>query len=222
MQDQSVGPLGEFAQQFFDYLPSLAAGFIIVVLGIAVGWVVKRAVVRVLIWLRLDRLGGRVGWRAAFAKGDVRAALYNLIGAITMLLVILIFLDNALQILGLTVLSRMIERLVFYLPNLGLVAIIIGVGVLLANIVASRARDALELEEFAHARLIGTLLKGILLFIVGALALWQLDFARNIVLSGFLIAFGAMGLAFAMGVGLGTVRAVQKGLEALFQKRKSE
>lgn len=222
MQDESFGPLREFAQRFSDYLPSLAAGLFVLVLGIAVGWVVKRAVVRILIWLRLDRLGGRVGWRAAFSKGDVRAALYNLIGTIGMLLVILIFLDNALQILGLTVLSRMIEKLVFYLPNLGLVALIVAVGVLLANVVAGRVQDALELEEFVHARLVGTLFRGVLLFVVGALALWQLGFARNIVLSGFLIAFGAMGLAFAMGVGLGTVKAIQKGLEALFQKRKND
>ena len=222
MHDQPVGPLAEFADRFSSYLPSLAAGLVILALGIAVGWVVKRAVVRILIWLRLDRLGGRVGWRAAFAKGDVRAALYNLAGTIAMFLVVLVFLDNALQILGLTVLSRMIERLVFYLPNLGLVGLIVAVGVLLSNAVAGRVQDALELEEFARARLVGTLLKGVLLFVVGALAMWQLDFARNLVLAGFLVAFGAMGIAFALSVGLGTVKAIQKGWEALFEKRKQD
>ena len=220
MQDQSVEPLGEFAQRFSDYLPTLAYGLFIFILGIAVGWVVKRAVVRILIWLRLDRLGGRVGWRAAFGKGDVRAALYNLLGSIAMFLVVLVFLDDALKILGLTVLSRMIETLAFFLPNLGLVGLIVGVGVMLSNMVASRMQDTLELEEFAHARLVGTLLKGVLLFVVGALALWQLNLARDLVLAGFLIAFGAMGLAFAMAVGLGTRKAIQRGWESLFDRRK--
>jgi hypothetical protein len=127
---------------------------------VAVGWVVKRAVIRILIWLRLDRLGGRVGWRAAFGKGDVRAALYNLLGGIAMLLVLLIFLDNALQILGLTVLSRMVDQLVFYLPNLGVAGLIVGIGIFLANVVAERTEDILEGEEFDHTRLMGKILKG--------------------------------------------------------------
>lgn len=222
LQGRLAGPFPEFFQRLSDYLPTLAVGFLLLVLGVAVGWVVKRAVVRVLIWLRLDRLGGRVGWRAAFGKGDVRAALYNLLGWIAMLLIVLVFLDNALQILGLTVLSRMVDNLVFYLPNLGLVGLIVGLGILISNAVAHRAEDLFEEEDFAHARLIGKLLKGVLLSVVSAIALWQLGIARQIVLSAFLIAFGAIGVAFALAVGLGSAGALQRGWEALFKKRKEE
>lgn len=222
MEAQPVGPLAEFAARLSGYLPTLAAGLLVLALGVAIGWVVKRAVVRILIWLRLDRFGGRIGWRAALGKGDVRAALYNLLGAFAMLFVVLVFLDNALVILGLTTLSRMIDNLVFYLPNLGLVGLILGVGVLLSNVVADRVEDALEEEEFAHARLVGKICKGLLLSVVVALALWQLEFAREIVLSAFLIMFGALGVACAIAVGLGSAKALQRGWEALFQKRKKE
>ena len=219
---QFGGTFPGLVQRLVDYLPTLAVGLLLLVLGIALGWIIKRAVVRVLVWLRLDRLGGRVGWRAAFGKGDVRAALYNLFGWIAMLLVVLVFLDNALQILGLTVLSRLVDNLVFYLPNLGLVALIVGIGTLISNVVAHRVEDLLEEEEFSHARLIGKLLKGVLLSVVGAIALWQLDIARQIVLSAFLIAFGAIGVAFALAVGLGSARAIHRGWEALFDKRKEK
>lgn len=222
LQEQLAGPFAGLAQRVSDYLPTLAVGFLLLALGVAAGWVVKRAVVRILIWLRLDRLGGRVGWRAAFGKGDVRAALYNLLGWIAMILVVLVFLDNALQILGLTVLSRMVDNVVFYVPNLGVAGLIVGIGVFLANVVADRTEDILEEEAFGHARLLGKILKGVLLSIVGAIALWQLDIAREIVLSAFLIAFGAMGVAFAMGVGLGSAKAIQRGWEALFEKRKED
>ena len=56
--------------------------------------------------------------------------------------------------------------------------------------------------------------------IIIALGLWQLNFAREIVLAAFLIGFGAIGVAFAMAVGLGSARAVQGGWDALFKKRK--
>lgn len=162
MQVQDTGPVAKFAQQFSDYLPQLTAGLFIAALGLVVGWLVKRALIRLLVWFRLDRLAGRVGWRAAMGKGDVRAALYNLVGTVAMVVVALVFVDNALEILGLRVLSRLIGQLVFYVPNLVLVGLIVGVGLLIANLVSERAEDALEEEEFEHARLIAKLLKGVM------------------------------------------------------------
>jgi hypothetical protein len=151
----------------------------------------------------------------------VRAALYGGVGTVAMILVILVFLDNALQILGLVVLSRMIDNAVFYLPNLAVVALIGAIGILIANMLSGRLERALEEEEFEHARLVAKLFKGVLLAIVGALLLWQLGFAREIVLAAFLIAFGAVGVAFAVALGLGSAKAVQRGWESLFEKKKS-
>jgi hypothetical protein len=220
MQQQPSGPLAEIGQRFVDYLPTLAGGLFVLALGLAAGWITKRAVVRVLIWLRLDRLGGRLGWRAAFGKGDVRAALYNVVGSAAMAVVVLVFLDDALQIWGLTVLSRFLEGLLIYLPNLALVALISGAGLVLANAVANGVERSLEEEDLPRSRLVAKLCKAALLSVVGALALWQLNLAREIVLSGFLVILGAVGVAFAVAVGLGSTKAIERGWERLFNNRK--
>ncbi len=219
-QSMSQGPLAQFRDRLTDYLPTFAGGLVVLLLGVAVGWVAKRAVVRALIWLRLDRLGGRHAWRAAFSKGDVRSALYNVIGSIAMALIIMVFLINALQIWGLGALAQMIERILFYIPNLGVVAIIVGAGLLLANTLAAKIEDALEEEDVAKPRLLAKIFKGALLAVVGALAMWQLGFARQIVLAAFLIGFGAIGIAFAVGVGLGSAKAIQKLWEGMIDKTK--
>jgi len=222
MQERQLGPLEELAEQFTDYLPTLAAGLFVLLLGLVVGWIAKRVVIRLLTLLRLDRLGGRAGWRSALRKGDVRAGLYNLVGSIVMFLVILLFLDNALQILGLLVLSKMIGSVSFYLPNLAIVVLIVAIGVALSNVVADWVEDLLEEEGFARARLAGRLVRAAFVTLAGAVALWQLNLARQIVLAGFLITFGATGIAFAIAVGLGSVKAIQRSLEGLFQKHKSD
>jgi len=218
MQTPDSSPFTELAQRLVDYLPTLAAGLLVLALGVAVGWLAKRATVRVLIWLRLDRLGGNASWRAAFGKGDVRAALYELAGNVVFVLLVLVFLDNSLEIWGLGVLSRMIEGLIVYVPNLALVALIFGGGVFLASTLAEGIEDALEEEGAPRARLVAKGFKAAALGLVGALALWQLDFAREIVLAAFLIGFGALGIAFALAVGLGSARAIQRGWDALFDK----
>jgi len=220
MQPQTPQPLTELMHRFADYLPTFAAGLVVLFLGFTAGWVVKRTVVRLFVWLRLDRLAGRVGGRAAFGKGDVRAALYNLLGNVAMVVVVLFFVDDALKRWGLTVVARVIDAFVFYLPNLALVAFIVAVGVVIANGVSHRVAVGLEEEGFAQARLMAKTFKGALLTLVAVLALWQLEFARQIVLAAFLIAFGSLGVAFAVAVGLGSARALDRGWDALFEKRK--
>lgn len=220
MQVETSHPVTVFAERVSAYLPSLAAGLLVVALGFAAGWVAKRLFIRVLIWMRLDRLGGRIAWRAAFGKGDVRAALYNLLGNVALGVVALIFIDNALRIWGLVVLSDLIHTAVVYLPNVVLTGAIIGIGFLLASFVASRVEDFLEDEGAPRPRLVARMLKAGLVAIVSALALWQLGLAREIVFWAFVITFGAVGVAFALAVGLGSAKAVQRGWDALGDRRK--
>ena len=130
--------------------------------------------------------------------------------------------NNAFQIWGLQVLTRLMDRTVFYLPNLGLVALIVGIGILVTNVVSTRTENSLDEVGFQHARIVGLVVKAVLLSLVGALALWQLAFAREIILGAFLIAFGSIGVAFALAVGIGAGRAIQTGLEDLFGKEKGK
>jgi len=222
MSQELSGPVAGFMQELSDYLPTLAAGLFLVAVGLVVGWLAKRTSVRVLIWLRLDRLGQRSGWPGAFAKGDVRAPLYALLGNGAMVLVTLVFLENALQIWGLQVLADMVDRVLFFVPNILVALFVVGIGVLVAGSAATRVERTLDEEGFPRARLIAKVLQSTLTTIVGALALWQLNFAREIVYAAFLIAFGAVGVAFAVAVGLGTSRAVQSGWESLFRRARDD
>jgi len=221
MQNQASGTLERFGQRFSEYLPTLAGGLIVLAIGLVAGWLLKRAVIRILMVLRLDRLaGGQSAWRSAIGKGDVRHALYSAVGTAAGFVLLLVFLNNALQIWGLDVLARMVEALMVYLPTLALATVIVGLGFMLANVLARRVETVLEREDVPRAGLVAGLAKSALLSVVGALALWQLNFAREIVLAAFLIGFGAIGVAFAIGVGIGSARAMQDGWSHVLQKKK--
>ncbi len=222
MQLAGTGPFDELGSRFFSYLPTLTAGLIVLAIGVAVGWLAKRAVIAFLKWIRLDRLGGPTSWRAALTKGDVRDALYNAVGVVFMILVGLVFLENALEIWGLSVLVGVVERFLEYLPHVGLATVIVGIGLLLANIVADRVEDAFEEAGLPNPRLGAGICKAALLAVVGALALWELDFARQIVMAAFIIGFGALGVAFALAVGIGSAQAIRHGWEQLVQARRNQ
>ncbi len=220
-QIQTQGLVNDFSVRFSEFLPDLLGGLTILVIGIVVGWLAKRAVMAFLRWIRLDRLGGPTSWRAALGKADVREALYGAAGSVAMLLIVLVFLDQAFQKWGLVVLSSAIESLIRYLPNVGMVAVIVGIGLLLANLAADRVETALEDAGVPNPALMGGMTKAALLAVVAALALWELNFARQIVMGAFLIGFGAIGVAFALAVGVGSSQAIKEGWSQLFEDRKA-
>ena len=216
------GPLAELSTRFTNYLPTLAAGLVVVLVGVVVGWLAKRAVIALLKWIRLDRLGGPTSWRSALTKADVRAALYNAVGTITMMIVLLVFLDNALQIWGLMVLAGVADRIIAYLPNLAVAALVVGVGLLIATSVGERVEDAVAEAGLASPRLLGGIAKSAVLAIVAALAVWELNFARQIVMGAFLIGFGSIGVAFALAVGTGSSQAIREAWQQMFEKQRNQ
>jgi hypothetical protein len=197
------------------YLPMLLAGLIVLLLGAVVAWVVAKLTVRILIFLRLDRVITRLGWGRALEAGDVRHSLFRLAGTVLGLLVFLVFLDNAVVIWRLTVLSQLLEKLVRLIPQLMTGAIVLLVGWGVAAAVSRAVQRALYQEEFERARLVGRIVRAAIQVLATAVALVELDIAVGIVTGACLIAFGALALGFALAFGLGSRRAV----EIMWEKR---
>ena len=220
MLPQNQGTFDRIGRQVSDYMPTLLAGLVVLIAGAAAGWVLKRAVVRVLVLLRLDRLGGgRSAWRTAMGKGDVRAALYDGIGTVAGSILFLVFVDNALEIWGLSVLARLVDQVIVYLPTLALAVLITWIGLGLSNVLGRRVEAVLVEERVPRAALLARLARAAFLSVVATLALWEMNFGREIVLAAFMIGFGAIGVAFALGVGIGSARAIQAALASVISSR---
>jgi len=210
----------EVMSNIADFLPTLLAGLIVLVMGTVIAWLVSKLVVRILLFLRLDRVIVRLGWGRALEKGDVRHSLFNLVGTTFGVLLFLVFLDNAIVIWKLTVLSQLLERLVLLIPQLIIAAIILMVGWGVATTVSRAVQRALYQEEFERARLGGRIVHAAVLVLSSAIALVQMGIAEAIVTGAFLIAFGALALSFVLAFGLGSKRAVEMMWEERFRNRK--
>lgn len=204
------------------YLPTLLAGFIVLVLGAVIAWILSKLVVKLLIFLRLDRVVVRLGWGRALEKGDVRHSLFGLLGMVVGLLMFLVFLENAVVIWKLTVLSELLEKLVHLIPQLLTAAIILLAGWGVATAVSRAVQRALVQEEFERARLASRIVRSAILVVTSAIAMVELDVAVTIVTGAFLIAFGALALCFVFAFGLGSKRAVEIMWEERLRRHKEE
>lgn len=205
-----------------NYLPTLFAGIVVLLVGVVVAWIVAKLTVRILVFLRLDRVLTRMGWGRALEKGDVRHSLFGLLGTVAGVLLFLVFLENAVVIWKLTVLSKLLESLVLLIPQLIAAVIIVLAGWGLAAGISRAVQRNLVQEEFERARLAGRIVYAVILALSVAIALVELNIAVVIVSGAFLIAFGTLGLALILAFGLGSKRAVELMWEERFRRRKEE
>jgi hypothetical protein len=183
----------DMTKKLAAFLPALFAGLLLVGIGWLLGWFVKRLVVQLLVFMKLDTVLLRFSWGKAFSKADVRYGFYGFIGNIFFLVVFLIFLDFALITWDLKFLSDLVGRGIFILPKtVGAIAIF-GAG-WLAALWASRAvRRELSNEQVPGSALIAYFIKVMLIIFFSSIAIFELDIAREIVIIGFAAASVTLG-----------------------------
>jgi len=172
-------------QKISDYLPNLLGGLILLIIGWVLSWIIKRFVIQILAILRFDRLLVKFRFSSSLSKADVRYTVYNFIGNILFLIVFLIFLNSALVAMNLLVISKVIEEGVLFIPRLIVAAIIFLVGWIISARVSKSVMHALLKESLPRATLISRFVKFVFILFFSALALTELDIAREVVMLGF-------------------------------------
>jgi hypothetical protein len=212
VQDQFIG----LADNIIAYLPSLLAGIVLVLIGWIAGWLIKRVLIQLSILLRIDRFLKRSRWEASFAKADVRYGLYSFIGNIGFTIVFLLFLDNAFIAWKLTMISDLLSRGILFLPKIIIAASIFGLGWLLSFWAEKSMLKSLNREKIPRASLISKFIRIILLLFFSAIALVEMDVAREIVIIGFgtiFITLGAISVVLTAVSGKSFVEKIGNSLK---------
>jgi hypothetical protein len=216
MGDKLRDQLWELVEKIIEYLPNLLAGLVLVVVGWFLGWVAKRVIIQIAMFLRLERFLTRFRWGQDFSKADIRHGLYNFLGNIAFAVTFLIFLDNALRVWKFTLLSNLLEKAIYFFPKLILAVTIFGVGWLIASWASRTTVKALNREKVPRAPLIGSFFKSVLIVLFSTMALIELDVAREVVMIGFITIFvtsGLMMVVLAAVSGKDVIQKIKKSLE---------
>jgi hypothetical protein len=215
MSNPLQNALTSVSERFVAYLPNFIAGIILVGIGWLLGWALKRVVVRLLSVLRIDRLIRRFRWGASLERADVRYALFEFAGDAVFVVVFLVFLNAALEVLQLTALSSILQQGVLFIPRLVIAAVIFGLGWIAAGWVAASVQKALTREEVPRPTLIARFAKVFVLLFASAMAMTELDVAREIVIVGFSVTIVTLGALAVVITSIGGKRFVGRILESM-------
>jgi hypothetical protein len=175
-----------------EFLPKLLSGVLLLLIGWVVAWVAKRMVIQIMILFRMERFLTRFRWGGAFGKADIRYGLYNLVGNIVFILVLLTFIDLTLIVWDLRILSDQLGGVILLLPRLVKGAVI----ALFGWFVARWSGQAIAQKAFRrrrdHAVLAAWFVRSGLLVVFGGMALYEVDVARPVLMVGFSILLVAL------------------------------
>lgn len=202
-------------EKLIAYLPNLVAGIVLIGVGWLLGWLAKRVVVQILSVLRFDRLFSRFKWGAGFAKADVRHAFLEFLGNTVFVVVFILLLNTSLGALQLTGLSNILEHGVLFIPKLLISIVIFGSGWLLAGWIAGSMQRGLVKEDVPRATLIARFSKAVIMLFFSAMALTELDIAREIVIIGFSVTIITLGILSIVITTIGGKKFVSSLIDSL-------
>ncbi|UCH79074.1 MAG: hypothetical protein JSU81_03755, partial [Candidatus Coatesbacteria bacterium] len=116
--DETVAqPFLETIRTIAGFLPVLLVAVAVFGAGLLIAYGLSRLGRRVFLALPIEKGAARLGF-AALAKGDIKHSAAEIVRRVIWWVIVLLFLDFGAEILGFTLLTKVFDYLILYLPRL--------------------------------------------------------------------------------------------------------
>jgi hypothetical protein len=194
------GPISGLLDTFFQAIPNLLYAAVIITVAVVVGKLVAGLVTDLLARVGFDNVLQKLGLSKTDAASiDEKKRPSAVVGQLVLLAVLLFASMEALDKLGLTDVSTLVNDFIGLDGNWIFGLIIFGLGLWLANLVAGIIKD----RGTPSSDILSTAARIGITVLAGIAALDKMGVAEDVVQWGVIVAIGAVGLAFGLAFGLG-------------------
>lgn len=207
-------PIVGMLDQVLNMIPNILVGIVLILAGVLIAKFVGDLLINLLKGTGINNFSDYLNADQAAKAPSLDLA--TIIGRAVQTLIIIFFTVEAFNVLQLDVLNSIGESIITYLPLLISALIILGIGLiggrLLGNYVAASSGN----------RLLGAIVKYVVIIIAVFMTLDQLNFASSIVNLAFLFILAGLAVAFTIAFGLGGREFAKKQLDRFEAKAKEE
>lgn len=205
---------------FWPFIIKLIGALIVFIIGWFISIGIGKLITGILIRLKFNKIFEKGNWKEALDKAEFKVDASAFIGSIVKWVLVIVFLLAAVEILGLVQFAGFITKVLGYLPNVIVAALIFVVAVIITDIVEKVFRAAVESTKVGYGHIVGVIIKwSIWIFAVLAILI-QLGIAPDLlkILFTGLVALITIagGIAFGLGgkdVAADVLRELKKKLE---------
>jgi len=218
--DITVQALQGLWQGFLSFIPVLLGAIIVFVIGWFFAVLIGKIITEILKKLKFNQIFEKGGWKTAMEKAEIKVDASGFVGAIVKWVLVIVVLQIAVGILGWTDFAVLLGKVIDYLPNVIVAALIFVVAVIVADILQKVVIAAAEGAKFTYTRFAGAIVKwAIWIFAILAI-LRQLVIAPELVETLFsAIVYGVVAI-FVIAFGLGGKDVAAEMLQDLKGKLK--
>ena len=201
--DVMLEPLRTFLGEVGIFLPRLALGLVILVVGIVLAKAASFACRKALRAINFPVMTARSGIDGFLQKGGTTADTTDLFGLLVYWLVLLAALTVAFNSMGLAYVTEVLGRAMLFLPRLFVALLILAFGAYFAQFVGHAVVRYFEDNGVRDAAALGRLARYAILAFAVMIALDHLEIGGSLVRQTFLILLAGLMLAVALAFGLG-------------------
>jgi hypothetical protein len=210
----------KLVQGVIAWAPKILLGVVVVILALVVAKVIEKVLRSILVRLRFDALLEKVGIDQALQKIGLRQEINQVVPRAVYFLLLFLFAKTAADAAGLVAISDAIGAFMAYLPNVIAAALILVLGGAAASFAGTTVAAAAGNAGIDFAPALGRIVSGVLLFVLGMMAVGQLQIDTVMIRLVTTAVLAALALAFGLSFGLGS-REVTRNIIAGFYARKT-
>lgn len=201
--DTLVAAIFGSLSSIFNYIPNLLGALVIFIIGWFIAHVVKNLVIKFMEISQLEPFAEKVGISSALKRAGATITPSELLGEIFRWAVVLLFLNPAVEILGLAQIAVVINNVLLYIPNVIVAALILMFGVIFADLTSQFVKGTAAAMDSRAANALEAITRYAIIIFTILAALSQLGIAETLIITLF-TGFVAMlaiagGLAFGLG-----------------------
>jgi hypothetical protein len=215
-------PISAILYQVGAFLPRLLIAILVVIGGWLLAKVARFALIKALRAINFPVLTERSGMDNFLRQGGMAGDTTTIFGVLAYWLVILAALLIAFNGLGLTYITELLGRVVWFVPNVFVALLVLAFGSYFARFIRDTVQSYCRSVKLQDAALLGRLAQYAILAFVVLIALDQVKVGGDIVRQSFLIILGGVVFAVALAFGLGGREWAQERIEQWWPRRKND
>jgi len=206
--------------QFIDFVPRIIGAAFIMAIGFGVAKAIALLISKLLERVGINRIGDRLTEIDFIKRLKTEIKLSEIVSKVIYYFVLLIFLMAATETLGVSAITAMVKSLVDFIPRLIAAAIMLQVGVLVADALKGAVITLCQSFNIASGRLLGMIVFFFFLIITLISALGQAGINTELLESSFNLLIGGIIFAFAVGYGMASRDVMANILSSFYSKNR--
>ena len=215
-----ISTFNTLIEQFVGFVPRLIGCAVILLVGYLVARGVSVLVKKVLGRVGFDRIGEKLNEISIVKQLKTEIKLSEIVATVLYYFILLVFLTAATETLGIDAITNMVASIVEFIPRLVAAAIMLQVGIMLADVIKSAVTALCKSFNIASAKLIGNIVFVFFLIITFISALGQIGLETALLESSFNLILGGIVAAFALGYGIASRDVLANMISSIYSRNK--